>query len=70
MSKYVQKRASGQAARRLSQQLEAFIWPLLVELDARLDKRLVRTFLATLQAIVQLRHRQYGLLLSELGATF
>lgn len=67
MSKYVEMPSSRQAARRLSQQLEIFVWPLLVELDALLDKRLVRTFFATLQAIVQLRHRQCGLLLSELG---
>lgn len=67
MSKYVQDRGAGQAARQLSQHLEAFVGPLLVELDAQLDKRLVRTFFATLQAIVQFRHSRQGLLLSELG---
>lgn len=42
--------------------------PLLLWLDARLDKRLVRPFLQTGQAILQFRHRAHGLLLSELGA--
>ncbi|NTV99832.1 MAG: transposase [Oscillochloris sp.] len=61
-----------QAAPRLSAALEArlvrFVQPLLVTLNQQLDVRLVRTFLATLVAIVSLRHRQHGLLLSELGA--
>lgn len=61
-----------QAAARLSATLEArlvrFVQPLLVTLNQQLDVRLVRTFLATLCAIVCLRHRQHGLLLSELGA--
>ena len=47
--------------------LEQFVTSLLVELDDRLDKRLVRTFLLALQAIITFRHSQYGLLLSELG---
>ena len=67
MSKYVQNQRGRQAAQRLNQHLEAFIGPLLVELDAQLDKRLVRTFFATLQAMVQFRHGRHGLLLSELG---
>lgn len=52
----------------LSDQLEGFLSPLLQWLDAQMDRRLVRTFLLTLQAIVMLRHTRYGLLLSELGA--
>jgi hypothetical protein len=36
-------------------------------LDEGIDKRLVRTFLKTLQVIIQFRHRHNGLLLSELG---
>ena len=39
-----------------------------VQLDAVLDKRLVRTFLATIQVIITFRERANGLLLSELGA--
>lgn len=49
-------------------QLASFLFPLVVELDAVLDKRLVRTFLATIQVIITFRDRANGLLLSELGA--
>lgn len=49
------------------QKLETFVEDLVVELDEVLDKRLVRTLVLTLQAIVCFRHSQYGLLLSELG---
>jgi hypothetical protein len=62
------KQVSGEMALRIGERLEAFVEPLLVELDQCLDKRLVRTFLTTLQVIVQFRHRAQGLLLSELGA--
>jgi hypothetical protein len=54
-------------ARMLAERLQQFLHPLLVELDAGLDKRLVRTFAAAVQAIVQHRSRSSGLLLSELG---
>ena len=43
-----------QNAQQLHDKLEQFVTDLLVELDARLDKRLVRTFLLTLQAILNL----------------
>ena len=56
------------AAQRLYRHLLQFLAPLLQTLDQRLDVRLVRTFLATLVAIVQWRNRPHGLLLSELGA--
>ena len=56
-----------QNAQHLHDKLEAFVNELLLELDEQLDKRLVRTFLLTLQAIIKFRHSQYGLLLSELG---
>jgi len=52
----------------LQQRLATFVAPLLKQLDAKMDVRLVRTFLATLAAILQLRNRPQGLLLSELGA--
>jgi len=55
-------------AQQLSQQLTAFVKPLLVELDERLDVRLVQTFVQTLHVLLQFRHRNQGLLLSELGA--
>ena len=59
---------SANRSQDLSNQLEGFISPLLQWLDAQIDKRLVRVFLLTLQAILMLRHTKYGLLLSELGA--
>lgn len=42
--------------------------PLLVRLDAALDRRLVATLAQTVRAIIEHRHRNHGLLLSELGA--
>ena len=55
-------------SQELADQLASFVSPLLQWLDSQLDKRLVRTFLRSLQAILMLRHPRYGLLLSELGA--
>jgi hypothetical protein len=57
-----------QLSAALEAQLVAFVRPLLLALNQQLDVRLVRTFLATLCAILCWRHRNYGLLLSELGA--
>jgi hypothetical protein len=57
-----------QLSATLEAQLVAFVRPLLEALNQQLDVRLVRTFLATLCAILSWRHRQHGLLLSELGA--
>ncbi len=62
------KQASPLVSRQLGEQLAHFVAPLLVQLDALIDKRLVRTFLATLGVIIQFRNRAHGLLLSELGA--
>ena len=42
--------------------------PLLLELDQRLDKRLIRTFVQAIEAILTIRSRINGLLLSELGS--
>jgi hypothetical protein len=47
--------------------LATFLWPLLVVLDRVLDKRLVRTFLSSIQLIITFRDRVHGLLLSEMG---
>ena len=58
---------AAQMAQGLGVQLASFLFPLLVQLDAVLDKRLVRTFLATIQVIITFRDRANGLLLSELG---
>ena len=54
-------------AHQTQQRLVAFVQPLLLLLKQQLDVRLVRTFLATLLAIVQWRNRPHGLLLSKLG---
>lgn len=60
--------ASPVVAQSLSQQFTTFVQPLLRWLDAVLDLRLVQTFLATLHVLLEFRHRNNGLLLSELGA--
>ncbi|MEO8954124.1 MAG: hypothetical protein ABI396_14730 [Ktedonobacteraceae bacterium] len=54
-------------AQGLTEALARFLWPFLVELDAVLDKRLVRTFVQTIAAILTFRDRVNGLVLSELG---
>lgn len=68
---YAAQRSPMQAAPHLAtylqQHLTRFLAPFLQQLDAQLDARLVRTFHATIIAILVLRHRAYGLLLSELG---
>jgi hypothetical protein len=48
--------------------LENHLNPLLLWLDTMLDKRLVKTFLLSLVAIIQFRNPTQGLLLSQLGA--
>src|SRR2546421_8760517 len=58
---------AGPMAQGLGEALARFLFPLLVEVDGVLDKRLVRTFLATIQVIIAFRDRANGLLLSELG---
>jgi len=62
------KPAAGAISAHLRERLATFVAPLCRELDARIDARLVRTFLAALEVLLVFRHRQYGLLLSELGA--
>ena len=64
MSDYGQSQEQSQ---QFGARLREFVEPLLVELDRHLDRRLVGTFLKTLEAIVTFRHSVYGLLLSELG---
>jgi hypothetical protein len=51
----------------IEERLIAFLEPRLVMLDEVLDKRLVRTFVRTVIAIIMLRQGSNGLLLSELG---
>jgi len=64
MNDFAENHVKSQA---LARKLENFVNPLLRELDRGIDKRLVRTFLLTLQAILTFRHGRNGLLLSELG---
>ncbi|HET8669999.1 MAG TPA: transposase [Candidatus Saccharimonadales bacterium] len=51
----------------LEQQLVKLLWPVLVSLKRKMDRRLVSTFLGLVMAIIMHRHRNHGLLLSELG---
>ncbi len=57
-----------QGAQRLAQRLDAFLAPLLEVLDASIDRRLVRTLSDLVSSLIQLRHREAGVLLSDLGA--
>ncbi len=59
---------AAQMAQGMGAQLAHFLLPLLLQLDGLLDKRLVRTFLQTIEVIITRRSRAHGLLLSELGA--
>src|SRR5579885_2422699 len=58
---------AAEMAQGLYAALARFLAPLLMELDARMDKRLVRTFLQTVAVILTFRDRVNGLLLSEMG---
>jgi hypothetical protein len=60
--------AGGPLAQLLAQRCEAFLQPLLVQLDAHVDCRLVRTLAHSVLALVRHRNRALALLLSELGA--
>jgi len=51
----------------LEQHIYKFIEPLLRKMNQRIDRRLVGTFLGLVMAILRHRHRNQGLLLSELG---
>lgn len=53
---------------RLAQRLQLFLAPLTRQLNSKLDARLLRTFFATIVAIVCFRERHQALLLSQLGA--
>ena len=54
-------------SKEVERQLVKMLRPVLGELKQRLDRRLVKTFLGLVMAIVMHRHRNNGLLLSELG---
>ena len=71
MAEHKEKGRPGQAsihqAEVLSQLCYVFVRPVLGQLHQELDRRLVQTLLDLLQVIILHRHRQQGLLLSELG---
>lgn len=54
-------------AEEVESQLVKYLKPVLSRLNAKMDRRLVKTFLGLVMAIIQHRHRNNGLLLSELG---
>ena len=51
----------------VEKQLYEFLKPLLWSLNERIDRRLVSTFMGLVMVIIMHRHRNNGLLLSELG---
>jgi hypothetical protein len=62
-----EEQGSAKKSEEIGRQVVEFLRPLLVTLDELLDKRLVRTFVRTVIAIITFRHGANGLLLSELG---
>ncbi len=71
MGKDTGNQSGGQGSRQQGEVIAdlcyRFVRPLLEGLNAKVDRRLVQTFLDVLQVIVMHRHRNQGLLLSELG---
>ncbi len=67
MKKGTSKAEKKQASREMETRLWRFMQPLLEELHKRLDRRLVKTVLDLVLLIVMHRHRNNGLLMSELG---
>ena len=55
-------------SQHLVERLEKFLMPFLLILDKVLDKRLVRTFVQCLVAIIRMRNNPQALWLSELGS--
>jgi len=58
---------SGRRSKELTDRVYGFAKPILEQLSQRLDRRLVQTFFDLLMVIMIQRHRNQGLLLSELG---
>ena len=68
MYKDKEKKSENQArSQKLEHLLVKFLAPLLNNLNQQIDRRLVSTFLGLAMAILLHRHRNNGLLLSELG---
>lgn len=60
--------ASAEKSEEIEGRLLEFLSPLVSKLDEIVDKRLVRTLVRTVIAIITFRHGTNGLLLSELGS--
>lgn len=58
---------SAQQSAVLGEMCYRFVQPLLGKLNEKLDRRLVQTMLGLMIVIIMHRHRNHGLLLSELG---
>lgn len=67
MNKRTSKWEKAQEGRKLENQCWQSMKPLLAELHQRVDRRLVKTMLDLILVIIMHRHRNNGLLLSELG---
>ena len=67
MNKSTGKREKRQEGRDLEDQCWVFLKPLLEELHKRVDRRIVKTLLDLVLVMLMHRHRNNGLLLSELG---
>ena len=67
MNKGSSKWEKAQEGRELENQCWAYLKPLLADLHQKVDRRLVKTLLDLVLVILMHRHRNNGLLLSELG---
>jgi hypothetical protein len=67
MNKDTSDREKAQEGRELENRCWEYLKPLLEELHTKVDRRLVKTMLDLVLVILMHRHRNNGLLLSELG---
>ena len=67
MNKGTSKAEKKQDSRELENQCWEFLQPLLEQLHRLVDRRIVKTLLDLVMVILMHRHRNNGLLLSELG---
>jgi preprotein translocase subunit SecG len=67
MNKRTSKREKAQEGRAVENRCWEYLKPLLEELHRKVDRRLVKTLLDLVLVILMHRHRNNGLLLSELG---
>ena len=67
MNKSTGKKEKRQESRDLENRCWVFLKPFLEELHKTVDRRLVKTLLDLVMVMLMHRHRNNGLLLSELG---